>query len=266
MGKLDKTVKEYKLYYLYESSIDNINTIRYIGCTVRPLSDRLRQHIYEIKKSPTTYKNRWLTKCIKNNIEINIKLIKIVSSELEMFSEETQLIELYKSNGYKLTNAKISDAYKQGRTKNKLAVSFKNKGNKYYKNKSHSLDTKNKISKKNQNDNNGRAIFTNDVVLEIKKLAALNGYSIKSLVEKYNSNFGTISGIVNIRTYKTIGSEYNTLLLENYKKRKIKLTQTDIIQIRQLILQNKTNKEIATLFNVNSSVISKIRNNQAHKI
>lgn len=171
----------YKIYYL-TSIIDDYKP-RYIGYTSLELEKRLKEHIRESKydKKWKTHKMNWINKLLRNNIEIEIFLIK---DDIEKINEaldfERYYIENFDSNS--LTNStnggEISKTYKED-VKNKIKNSLKeyfaindvwNKGkkmttpnkskgirrpdmegeNNFFYNKKHTAETRKIISDKNR--------------------------------------------------------------------------------------------------------------------
>lgn len=99
---------EYKIYVLYESQCPE--NIRYVGATVQSIKQRLKTHIKDAKKikkntqkyKDESYKAKWIRKCIRENISIEIK--QIDSSSVYDEKLEIKWIKKYRELGYKLTN------------------------------------------------------------------------------------------------------------------------------------------------------------------
>lgn len=88
------------IYGLY--STDNPEEIRYVGKTIRPLRERLHNHIYE-SKTGKSHKSNWIRLVNSKNLEIKIVIIDIVWKHDWEFWEIFWIAE-YKRRGYKLTN------------------------------------------------------------------------------------------------------------------------------------------------------------------
>ena len=69
--------------------------------------------------------------------------------------------------------------------------------------------------------------------------------------------------------YKNKVSRINAKLLENNNKESLKylskLAEEDVIEIKKLLKENKTNREIAKLYNVHEATIGQIKNNKIWK-
>ena len=100
-------------------------------------------------------------------------------------------------------------------------------------------------------------------VIEIKKLLIESKLNIKEIAKLYNLNFSHISAIKTLRTWKDVGIEYNKQLEERLCVRK--LNKNMVIEIKKLLLQGKTCKEIGEIFNVHRTSISYIKNNKTWK-
>ena len=66
-------MRKTKIYYLCEP---NGKYPRYVGKTVGKLKRRLDNHVYESKRNPNTYKNRWINKVLSEGLYPEIHLIE----------------------------------------------------------------------------------------------------------------------------------------------------------------------------------------------
>ena len=62
MSKTPKNTK--KITYIYSLNDPDIDEIRYIGKTVKPLQHRLQSHIYAVKKE-NNHRTRWINSILK---------------------------------------------------------------------------------------------------------------------------------------------------------------------------------------------------------
>jgi hypothetical protein len=90
--------------YFYALKDPFINKIRYIGQTVNP-GNRLRNHLYEAKKTNRSHKERWIMQLIRKNSKPIMEILwEDVLSSIEANELETDLIQFYKEEGCDLTN------------------------------------------------------------------------------------------------------------------------------------------------------------------
>jgi hypothetical protein len=75
--------------------------IRYIGVTRHSLEKRLKEHLRENKLK--THKQKWVKSLISKNLKPEIVLI-CLANESNWIELERFYIELFRSNGFKLTN------------------------------------------------------------------------------------------------------------------------------------------------------------------
>lgn len=87
---------------------------------------------------------------------------------------------------------------------------------------------------------------------EIKRLLSL-GFRVNDLSEMFNVNYRTISAIKNNLNWKEVGEEVIA------PRRRKRLSVKTVIEIKNMIEQGLTNKEIAHKFNTLRSTISDIR-------
>jgi group I intron endonuclease len=144
--------------YIYCLKCPMTNEIRYIGQTILTLNKRLKSHIYETVRSvklnkQLTHKENWILGLIKEGIanKILIELIEEVDIK-DIDEREIFWIEYYKSN--KLTNIDL------GGKRNFLTQ-----------------ETKDKISKANEGENNGmfgKRFTLSASQIEINRLAMIS--------------------------------------------------------------------------------------------
>ncbi len=97
-------INDNNIVYIYTLS-DNLGKVRYVGKTKYP-KRRLKDHITESKKNKTNYKNRWINSLLNINEIPILEIVDEVSNKEWQFWEQFY-IQLFKSWGYKLTNATI---------------------------------------------------------------------------------------------------------------------------------------------------------------
>lgn len=114
--------KIFKVYCLI-NPVDN--DIRYIGITSRPVDKRLLEHLQKAK-CKQTYKDFWINSLLSKNIKPIIEVI----DEIEDYKFwEPHYISLYKSWGFKLTNATNGGENGEISLESKRKISLKLKGN-----------------------------------------------------------------------------------------------------------------------------------------
>jgi len=210
------------MYYVYKIT-NKINDSIYIGKTSNP---KIRWYHHKwIAKNPDTKKypiHFAILKYGENNFSFEI----LYKSETEddIFNKEKELIQIYRSNQYKLYNITDGGEGTYGyipseKTKEKISKALKGKrkgeknhmfgqgekilGNKnpFY-NKKHLEETKSKMSKDRQGEKNKRAILTEKDVITIRENN--NNLSVKELSELFNVKPITIYKILNRRIWKHI--------------------------------------------------------------
>lgn len=138
-------MKNVKIYYI--SNSDNPTHPVYVGITSRDLKTRLSEHIRN--NNSGKFKD-WINVQIKNNINILISEIEIVSKE-KTKNREIFWIQHFKENGFKILNGNNGGGGPVELTdeqKNKLSESRVGDKNPFY-GKSHSIKSLNKISDNN---------------------------------------------------------------------------------------------------------------------
>jgi len=126
------------------SSVDNPNEIKYVGVTKYKVSYRLSSHIYEAKKKPDmTPKTKWIN-------EIGFKLVHNVIDVVEECDAgfwEKYWIGQMEAWGFNLVNSnKGGGGLSKRDEKFSMWLSKRNMGNKYNLGRTHSKETKMKMS------------------------------------------------------------------------------------------------------------------------
>jgi group I intron endonuclease len=137
----------YPNIYIYALvSEEDQKNIKYIGVTSKTPSNRLSNHIYEAKKTPNkTDKTKWITSV---NYKLKQIILDIVDFETAYFWEQ-YWISQFKTWGFVLVNSNNGGGGLGKRSIEFSAwLSNRNKGNKYNLGKTHSEDTKLKMSNK----------------------------------------------------------------------------------------------------------------------
>lgn len=131
-------------------------------------------------------------------------------------------------------------------------------------------ETKDKISKANVLNQTGKSLghyesklkkLTIEEVKEIKMLLVKNELTHTEIGKLFNVTRKIISNISCGKTYKSLHSELDT---SKRKKKYIKLEQEDYNIIKDLYSKGVSQVKIAKQFNVDSSHISRIVNNEAY--
>lgn len=131
-------------------------------------------------------------------------------------------------------------------------------------------ETKDKISKANVLNQTGKSLghyesklkkLTIEEVKEIKMLLVKNELTHTEIGKLFNVTRKIISNISCGKTYKSLHSELDT---SKRKKKYIKLEQEDYDIIKDLYSKGVSQAKIAKQFNVDSSHISRIVNNQTY--
>jgi len=94
-------------------------------------------------------------------------------------------------------------------------------------------------------------------VHEICKLLQYDKLTHSEIAKRFDVKPNTISNIQNKKSWVDISNQYD---FSNRIKSNVKLTEKDIIDICELILSGKSNKYIASLYNVSPNTISNLRN------
>jgi group I intron endonuclease len=130
-----------------------------------------------------------------------------------------------------------------------------------------SEETKLKMSLSRKGKTNGEQIntckLTENDVKDIKFLL-YQGNTLRSIAEKYNVSIGTISSIKQGRNWSHISIEENPEydITKSKEKFLTKLTEDDVIKIKNMIADGLSYTYIANVFKINEVTIYKIRNNK----
>jgi transcriptional regulator with XRE-family HTH domain len=108
-----------------------------------------------------------------------------------------------------------------------------------------------------------RQKLTKDNIIEIKKLLTEEKLTIIEIAELFEITFGMISSIKTFKSYEDIGIEYNDKL----KKKSIvkKLNKNMVTEIKHLLMEDKSCKEISEIYSVHPATISYINQNKIWK-
>lgn len=105
-----------------------------------------------------------------------------------------------------------------------------------------------------------RQKLTEEKVIEIKKLLIENKLTILEIAEIFDITYGMISSIKNLKSWSSIGEGYNNKL----KKRSLvkKLNVNTVTEIKYLLMEGKSCKDISEIYNVHYATISNINQNK----
>ena len=275
---------------------NNINNKKYIGQTIQPLKNRIQQHLSKSRDKST---NTPLHNSIRKYgwCNCSVVIIDYAYSEDELNDKEIYYIEKYNTinEGYNLTlggggttgfaavitenkvvKAKemIRDTYYTFREiSDILDININTLFSIYYgyswshvkvngfEPRMERLENPNKIKKEKIKKSD--KILDDDIVYKIK-LDMVNGLSDKDISEKYNISKYVVSKISLGKTYRYVHVEgFNPSRKDSItgsKNPMSKLTEEDVIEIRNMIIEGYKNKDIANKFNVKPNLISRIRN------
>lgn len=96
-------------YFYTLSSTRDLNDIRYVGKTIKPLQYRLKQHLLKARKALESnythnHEYNWINKELKEGFEIKIEYLDECSDDVSWQIIETYWISQFKIWGFKLTN------------------------------------------------------------------------------------------------------------------------------------------------------------------
>lgn len=112
-----------------------------------------------------------------------------------------------------LTNKNIGYNIRSGGSTSPLALESKNKLSLSHIGKKASLETRQKLSAANKGEKNSKAILTEDIVLNIRKIRFSCTMTISKAYELFknkNITYNAFADVWNYRNWKYIGQEYNT--------------------------------------------------------
>jgi group I intron endonuclease len=133
-----------KVYIIYSlASSEDPSIVRYIGQTIKPLSQRLSMHLHKAYKE-TNHRACWIRSEIKKGNKILINFLEQVD-ETNWADKEKEYIKTYRELGFKLVNTtdggESANGYKHTElTKHKISESLRKRIRKPV-----SEDTKQKI-------------------------------------------------------------------------------------------------------------------------
>jgi group I intron endonuclease len=132
-------------------------------------------------------------------------------------------------------------------------------------NKPISSEHKKAISRKNKGSNNGMAKLKESDVLKIKNMLLTKKYTMEIIANKFNVCRRTIGAIKSGEKWSHIGIDTSFLITSKnsgIKNTMSKLSETDILQIKELLKNGNTQRFVAEKFNIHKSVISSIASNK----
>lgn len=227
--------------YIYTLEDPITNDIRYVGKTSRSIKIRYQEHLYDCKKGKA-YSSRWINKLSKKGLEPIVREIDSCNnngSELEKF-----YISKYKSIGCKLTNLTEGGegliGYKHSE-ECKKAQSSRMIGNKNCVGRVLSQEHKDKVSSIMK----GRKVSSETI--EKLKLAVTGQKRDESFKQKrrdYMKGRKTALGTKHTDKFKKDVSER----FKGEKCHLTKLTESSVIQIKQMLSDGFRPKEIIKLF------------------
>jgi len=112
-------------------------------------------------------------------------------------------------------------------------------------------------------ENIGIKKISDNLVIEIKN-RLLKGEKVLNIANSLKLNISIVEEIKNDKHYKNIPwpDEFDP---KKYKNASFKLTEKNVLKIKKLIIDGKSNKEIAKQFCINHTTVSEIRNNKKWK-
>lgn len=232
--------------YLLENQI---NHKIYIGRTCRKPEERFKQHIRSANKNKTNYH---LHNSISKYGEDNFEVIPLEStnSKREADKLERKFIKqfnTYKKIGYNMTPGgegagKGEDHPMYGR--------------------SHTEETKKKISESNKNKNFSKE--TREKISKAKSGKNHHMYGKSHTKEAKTKISESLSGDNHYLYGKSLNDEIKEKISKSKSHKGNKLTKEDARKIKWLgNNSNMTNNEVGSEFNVNASVVSRIKNNKS---
>lgn len=213
------------IYYL----TDDIGEPRYVGKTIKTLETRLKNHLATTKKYKS-YKNNWINKVGKNQIEINLIEIcdNINSNEREIY-----WISYFKYLGFKLTNCtdggdggtgkKHSEETKQkisNTKKNNITDDYRKKLSECHKGIRMSAKSKDKLSKRMIGNKYWLEKHTEETKQKISK-AKLGKLSYIPNDETKKKISESLKGNIPVNKGKPMSEEQKLKLKEAWKSRRI---------------------------------------------
>lgn len=105
-----------------------------------------------------------------------------------------------------------------------------------------------------------RQKLTEENVIEIKKLLIEEKLTIVEIADIFNVSFGIISSIKNLNSWGNIGIRFNNKL--NNRALVKKLNKNTVKEIKRLLMEGKSCKEISGIYNVHPATISNINQNK----
>jgi len=270
--------KKYKKFVVYK--ITNINSGKsYIGITV-DYKRRMKQHFNSNK-----YENSYLHRAIKkySKKQFKYKIIYECNSWEELCKKEIECIKFLNTkipNGYNLTDGGEGNLGWTPSKETRKKIGNGNKGKKHSKEhkkkiseacKNPSAETRKKLSEIHKGKvlsaeickarSEARKIFSKDQILEIKQLL-LNRVSQCKIAKKFNVVTSTIGRIKRNECYENIQLQNTDLSL--LPKGGCKFTDSQILEIKQLLSNGIIYSRIAKKFGVAQETIGLIKRDQIY--
>lgn len=279
----------YGLIYMFTNKANNK---KYIGQTIQNIKNRIAQHKYKSKENSENYAfYNAINKYGWDNFKCEI--IDYADSEIDLHEKEIYYINKFDTykNGYNMTyggegtigNGKLSieqvtNIKKILRDSNLSTKEIsENIGVKqgtiesiYYgfswsyinvEGFQPRMKRKEKLKKPKEKENS-KNILSNDTVIDIKKDLMFGELSYTDIATKYKTTKHTISRIANGKSYINVIVENFNIIKRDSKGESngmSKLTEEIVIEIKTMIQDGFTNKEISKHFNIPPNTISRIR-------
>lgn len=190
----------FKVYFLI-CPIENI--VRYVGITSFPLDKRLKEHLYDSKRS-NPHKYYWIQNLKKQNFKPKIILIQDNLLEEQACSLEVSLISLMRF----LLGDKLINIHPGG-NKPPILIGDKNPSKraeviKKITDKTRGRKIPDLLKYKFIGENHSGVKLTNKKVIEIRELYKSGNFTLIQLGEKFGVGFKCISKIINRLRWKHI--------------------------------------------------------------
>lgn len=282
------------MFYVYKI-LNKVNNKIYIGQTNKP-DWRWRQHVYRAKNNPHQLISRSISKYGEDNFEFNVIFFsdsrEVVNDTEEFFinyfnSKNLEfgynvanggsvgkmsdylrskisegLLDYYKTHDSPIKGRNLSESHRKSLSKSAMGKKGTNLGKKFTKEHceriSKALTGKkypNRKSFKTFKDPHNKKI-TDEQAIEIKELS--KKYSRVELANMFNVSTATISCILSNKTHR------KTLLNdEPIKHIRKKLTRVEAKDIKDMLSNNCSRKEIIEKFGITKRCLRKIINGQS---
>lgn len=207
----------------------------YVGSTIS-MKKRRRSHISHLKRG--NHSNKYLQNFV-NKYGIDSIYFEVVYKGVTWIEEEQKYID---DTSLTLFNLSLKAEYPASKIKYIC-----------------SEETKLKISQRRIQGAEVRNKLKRKDILQIKELLRTGQYTQQQLSKMFNVGETTICGI-------NTGKAYSYITIPGGKTREAKkLTEKDVLQIKQYLIEDKTCVEIAKLYPVGKTAIQKIKDGVAWK-